>query len=127
MKRSKYGNIKTKAQIGDDLIEFDSKAEANRAIHLFKLLEKGIIEQLVFQPSFKLQGGYRRNSRAIRPIKYIADFSYSKDDELIIEDVKGKKTAEYQIKKKIFLKKFGDNLRFFEVFFKRNQWEIVEI
>ena len=127
MKRSKYGNKKTKAQIGDDLIEFDSRAEANRAIHLFKLLEKGLIEKLIFQPSFELQGGFRRNKRAIRAIKYISDFSYVKNGERHIEDVKGVKTSEYQMKKKLFLKQYGDDLRFFEVFYKRNQWEVVEV
>ena len=124
---SKYRNKNTTIKINGDDIEFDSKAESLRALYLVGLLNNGAISDLVFQPLFEIQAGFRRNKCAVRAIKYIADFAYTKDGNKIIEDVKGVKTAEYQLKKKLFLKKYGDELYFFEVFYKRNCFEVIEV
>ena len=124
---SKYGNIKTKANINGEDIIFASKAECIRAIFLTKLLNAGDIEDLIFQPAFEIQEKFKRNGKAIRAIKYIADFKYIKDGDIIIEDVKGKKTSEYNIKKKMFLMKHGDGLRFFEVMSRDGNFKVIEI
>ena len=44
-----------------------------------------------------------------RPVKYIADFSYTKDGETVVEDVKSAatKTPEYILKRKMMLWEFG--------------------
>lgn len=37
-----------------------------------------------------------------------------KDDQVIVEDTKGFKTDVYKIKRKLFLKKYGDKYKFIE-------------
>jgi hypothetical protein len=97
---SKYQSKKTVV----DGITFDSRAEARRYSEL-KLLEKaGEILDLKLQFSFMLQSPYRKNGRSVRAIYYIADFVYqdSKTGKIVVEDVKGYKTKEYLLKKKMF-------------------------
>lgn len=82
---------------------YDSKKESKRAIEL-KLLEKaGKVSNLKEQVVFILQDKFKLNNKTIRAIKYIADFTYTQNGKTIIEDVKGFKTKEYVIKKKILL------------------------
>lgn len=102
---SKYNSKK----ILVDGIKFDSKAEANRYLEL-KLLEKsGEISDLRLQPKYELQEGFAYRGKRIRSITYIADFAYtSKSGEKIVEDVKGMKTDVYQMKRKLFLKKYPE-------------------
>lgn len=63
---------------------FDSKAEFVRAMELMALRDKGEIDDLEFQPKFPLSvnGGHYLYD-------FVADFSYTEDDEYIVEDVKG--------------------------------------
>ena len=93
---SKYGNIKTTTSDG---ITHDSIKEANRWCEL-KLLERtGKIQHLQRQVKYALipkQDGERA-------VEYIADFVYHKDGKLVVEDVKGKKTKDYIIKRKLML------------------------
>lgn len=111
-KKSKYRAIKTKV----DGISFDSKKEARRYKEL-KILEKADeIKSLELQPRFLLQEKFKYNGKTIRKIEYIADFRYiDEKGNTIVEDVKGMKTEVYKIKKKIFLKKHGENLIFKEI------------
>ena len=87
-----------------DGIKFDSKKEGDRYIQL-KILEKAkLIKDLELQKSFELQPTFRKNGKTYRKIVYIADFYYF-DNHLgkyIVEDVKGYKTKEYALKKKMF-------------------------
>ena len=103
--RLKYGNRKTVV----DGIKFDSKLEAKRYSEL-KLLEKaGAIKGLELQPKFRLIPTFRKNGKTYRGITYIADFAYYDENErYIVEDVKGYKTKEYQIKRKLFEYTFPD-------------------
>lgn len=103
--RLKYGNRKTVV----DGIKFDSKLEAKRYSEL-KLLEKaGVIKGLELQPKFRLIPTFRKNGKTYRGITYIADFAYYDENErYIVEDVKGYKTKEYQIKRKLFEYTFPD-------------------
>ena len=81
--------------------------------------DKGEISDLVVQPKFILQEGYRdRDGLWVRPITYSADFMYHKDNQTIVEDVKSPATAKdkaYRIKKKLFVFKNQD-LVFKEIF-----------
>jgi len=91
--RSKYGNKKTEV----DGFVFDSRREANRYSEL-KLLEKaGEIKDLELQPVFQCLV----NLKLV--CKYVADFRYYdiKNSYLVTEDVKGFKTKEYIIKRKL--------------------------
>ena len=111
-KKSKYKAVKTEI----NGIEFDSKKEARRYKEL-KILEKADeIKSLELQPRFLLQEKFKYNGKTIRKIEYVADFRYiDKEGKTIVEDVKGMKTEVYKIKKKIFLKKYGENLIFKEI------------
>lgn len=124
---NKYRNKKETRIINGEEVIFDSQAEAFRFDHLKLMLQAGKIKNLTLQPEFTIMEGYRRNGRKIRDVKYIPDFKYTQDGDIIIEDVKGKKTKEYNIKKKLFLKIHGEAVRFFEVTKVRNGWAIHEI
>ena len=82
-----------------DGIKFDSQKERDRYIEL-KLLEKGgAIRDLQLQVPFVLQDGFEFNGKKILPIKYIADFTYWANGELVIEDVKRRKNRCLRVKK----------------------------
>jgi hypothetical protein len=91
-RRSKYGSVRTKV----DGITFDSKKESARWCEL-KLLERaGDITQLVRQPEFQ----FLLHGKVM--FRYIADFSYSTQiGKRVVEDVKGVRTKEYRLKKKL--------------------------
>ena len=100
----KYGNKKTMV----DGIVFDSKAEAHRYTELIALQNLGVIKNLQLQKSyFLVKGGKWENGRKYSPVKYVADFVYELDGDLIVEDVKGFKTKEYVIKKKLMKERYG--------------------
>ena len=103
-KFSKYGNKKTKI----DGITFDSIKESERYLVLKDMLKNKEIEDLQLQPKFLLQDSFKYDEKTEKKIYYIADFSYKKDGKLIVEDVKGKKTDVYKIKRKLFLYKYKD-------------------
>ena len=43
----------------------------------------------------------------MRDVKYIADFTYHRGTQLVVEDAKGLKTDVYKIKKKLLYHKYG--------------------
>lgn len=91
--RNKYGAKPTVV----DGIRFHSKRESERYLEL-KLLERaGKIKELIQQPKFPIQ------VEGEKICTYIADFSYWDNDHnrMVVEDVKGAKTALYSIKKKL--------------------------
>lgn len=97
-RRSKYGNTKVKA----DGYTFDSKAEYARYCELKLLEEAGQIEDLRVHPSFVIMDGYTEpnTGKKIRTRRYEADFRYWNEDtgQMIVEDVKGKRTAFFNLK-----------------------------
>lgn len=100
----KYHNRKTEV----DGIVFDSKTEAQRYTELIALQNLGVIKNLQLQKSyFLVKGGKWENGRKYSPVKYVADFVYELDGDLIVEDVKGFKTKEYVIKKKLMKERYG--------------------
>lgn len=103
---NKYGN--KKAQRGT--ITFDSQKEAARYDELMLLLKAGKIRCLKLQPEFTLKEAFHMpDGERSGPIRYRADFSYEKlvqegpDVKIIrvVEDVKGYRTKEYEMKKKL--------------------------
>lgn len=101
---NKYFNIKTEI----NGIKFDSKKEAERYLVLFDMQKYGEIQELNLQPRFLLQPSFKYNGKTEKAIYYVADFSYIKEGKLVVEDVKGKKTEVYKIKRKLFLKQYND-------------------
>ena len=88
---------------------FDSLAEGRRYQQLKLAVKSGDISNLIIQPEFVLQDGFTDNQgKRQQAIKYRGDFEYLDLDtnELVIEDVKGKETQVFLIKKKMFLKRY---------------------
>ena len=83
-------------------IRFDSVKEARRYIDLNLLQRAGQIHDLQIQVPFILIPKQKDSKgRVIREVKYIADFVYTEKGRKVVEDVKGYRTKEYQIKKKL--------------------------
>jgi len=99
---NKYGAKKTRC--GKKHLH-DSKKEAMRCDELNLLLKGGAISRLKQQVKFVLQPSFWCGHEKIRPICYFADFTYMEEGVLIIEDVKGKLTDVYKLKKKMMLNK----------------------
>lgn len=96
---------------------FDSRKEAGRYMQIKLLEQAGEISQLRLQPRYELQEKFTWNGETIRKIEYVADFEYidMRTGETVVEDVKGYKTDVYQIKRKLFLKRYGNLVKFVEV------------
>ena len=95
---SKYGSHKTYYKG----ISFDSKKEADRYSELCILQKAGIISDLQRQVKFTLLPAQYEGKKCIfKATNYYADFVYWQDGRMVVEDVKGFKTKEYQLKKKM--------------------------
>ena len=112
---AKYHNEKVQRTLpGGKVITFDSKREARRFDELFFQWKADEISDLRLQPQFTLQDGYiTLEGERVRPIKYVADFSYWRDGELIVEDAKspGTRTQAYLLKRKWMLSKYGISVK----------------
>ena len=111
-------------------ISFDSFAEGRRYAYLSMLEREGKIRNLKTQVVYELipaqrapstdvyKRGKRKGER--KPgyvlessVRYIADFVYEQDGKTVVEDVKGKRTKDYVIKRKLML--YVHNVRIREV------------
>lgn len=101
--KSKYRNQKTVV----DGIVFDSKKEAMRYQHLKAFERAGLINDLRLQVPYVL---IEKSSHG-RAIKYVADFVYYEDGNLVVEDVKGVKTDVYRLKKRLMAEVHGIEIR----------------
>ena len=116
LKRNKYHSKKCVV----DGEKFDSKKEAGRYKVLRLLEEEGVIEDLRRQVKFVLiptqrempeesarSAGGVRNPKQGRVLEqecsYTADFVYKENGKTVVEDVKGVRTREYIIKRKLML------------------------
>jgi hypothetical protein len=103
---SKYNS----RRIAIDGYTFDSIKESQRYGEL-RLMEKaGEIRNLEVHPEFILQDKFIKNGKKYRSIRYIADFKYIKNGEIIVEDVKSvaTKTDVYEMKRKMFENKYKE-------------------
>ena len=106
--RSKYGAVKTQV----DGITFASKREAARYVELKQLERAGHIGNLELQPAFEIIPAMMLDGKKQRAIKYLADFKYvDHTGDTIIEDVKGHKTREYQLKRRLVKHLYGIEVR----------------
>jgi hypothetical protein len=100
---SKYGNRKTVV----DGIAFDSRAEARRYEELRLLEQAGLISGLQLQPRYILLEGFRdATGKPERAITYTGDFQYREGGRTVVEDVKGKATDVYKLKRKLFKSRY---------------------
>lgn len=103
-KKSKYGSRK----VTIDGVTYDSLKEYHRFCDLKLMQRAGIITGLQRQVKYELLPTQRINGKVIeRPVNYYADFVYKMDRQLVVEDVKGYKTPEYVIKRKLMLSVYG--------------------
>ena len=114
MKENKYHARKTTVYG----ITFDSKREAEYYLILREKQRLGEIKSIDLQPTYTLLDGFRDNTgKEQKPITYTADFLVEYDDgrrEVI--EVKGVRTRDYLLRKKLFLYKMRDeNIIFREV------------
>ena len=85
--------------------EFHSKREAEIYLDLLSRKQAGEIVLIRLQPSYTLLEGFRDNQgNKQRPITYTADFfvTYADGHSEVIE-VKGMRTRDYLLRKKLFL------------------------
>jgi hypothetical protein len=105
--KSKYGNKKTVV----DGITFDSQAEAIYYRQLKWLKQANQIKDFKLQPRYLLQEGFKKNGKTFRKIEYVADFEVHKSDGTVeIIDIKGALTKEFQLKRKLFERKYLDSI-----------------
>lgn len=94
---SKYRAKKTVV----DGIEFDSAKEAKRYAKLRALEDAGKIQGLRLQVPYEIIPSFECDGVKYRGMKYVADFVYYRDGKMVVEDVKGCKTPEYRMKRKL--------------------------
>lgn len=100
-KKNKYNARKT-VMCGHT---FDSKREADYYLELLTRKQAGEIVRIGFQPQYTLLAGFKDNTgKNQKPITYTADFfvTYADGRHEMIE-VKGVRTRDYQLRKKLFL------------------------
>jgi len=94
-KPSKYRN--EKCESGG--IKFDSKREMMRWHDLVQMQARGEISELELQVPFVLAPAVVINGRKRPALRYVADFVYEKDGKTVTEDVKGRVTEGFRIKR----------------------------
>jgi len=100
----KYGNRRVQL----DGYTFDSAKEAARYQELRLLEQAGVIVALTVHPRYELLPAFRdAQGRWHRNIEYEADFAYSEDGRVIVEDTKGVETDTFKLKRKLFCYKYS--------------------
>jgi hypothetical protein len=94
-KASKYRN--TKCESGG--IKFDSKREMARWHELVQMQARGEISELELQVPFILAEPVVIAGRKRPALRYVADFVYEQGGVTVVEDVKGRVTEGYRIKR----------------------------
>lgn len=107
-KKSKYHAKPTDRMLPDGtVIKFDSKKEAAYYDQLKALETAGVVKDIRLQVQFLLKPAYTdgNTGERFRAINYLADFTYwqleSGEWKYRIVDVKGRKTKDYILKRKI--------------------------
>lgn len=91
---------------------FDSVKEYGRFRELSLLERAGAITELQRQVKFELIPSQRIGGKVVeRACGYVADFTYMENGKKVVEDVKGYKTPEYKLKRKLMLWVHGIQIR----------------
>ena len=111
-KRNKFNAKRIKV----DGFSFASRKEADYYCELKLRLKAGDIKGFSLQPEFVLQEAFTDSmGNKHRAIKYTADFKIIHNDYSVeIVEVKGHKTRDYLLRKKLFLKRYPE-FKFTEV------------
>lgn len=89
--RNKFRNIPTEV----DGIRFASKREAKRWSELLIMQRAGYLTDLQRQVRFPL------DVNGIPICHYVADFTFQRNGQLVVEDSKGVRTPEFKLKAKL--------------------------
>lgn len=101
----------------------DSKKEAERCNELHMMQAHGMISDLEIQKKFLLipqqrepdgvtaTGKPKKGKVLEREVNYIADFVYVENGLTVVEDTKGMRLADYILKRKLMLFKYGIHIR----------------
>ena len=101
---NKYHAKPTTRMIDGETVRFDSRREAQRWDDLCWMRKAGKISDLRRQVRYELvPAQVKPDGKITRPVEYVADFVYWQDGKTVVEDAKGVRTREYQIKKKLML------------------------
>ena len=95
--------------------KFDSMMEADRYLELSLMQRAGIISNLECHPTFTLQEPFSCDGKRYQSIKYTPDFRYEEGGRIVVEEVKGYKTKDYSIRKRLFLYQYGERVLFKEI------------
>ena len=108
-----------KCQVGNEV--FDSRKEMHRYQELLLLEKAGQINNLRRQVKYILipaqretviKKGKPRPGKVIeREVAYTADFVYEENGKTVVEDVKGMKTRDYVLRRKMMLYFHGIRVR----------------
>lgn len=117
--RSKYKSKKIEV----DGLTFDSRKEYYRWCELCQLERVGKITDLQRQVKYILipkqyepstankNGTVKRGKMIERECSYMADFVYTENGNVVVEDVKGFRTTDYKIKRKLMLHVHGIRIK----------------
>lgn len=94
-KKSKYSN--ERCESGG--IKFSSRREMRRWHELVQMQARGEISELELQVPFVLAEPVVIAGRKRPALRYVADFVYEQGGQTIVEDVKGRATEGYRIKR----------------------------
>jgi len=96
---TKYRAVRTEI----DGITFASKAEAERYCQLRELAKAGEIDQLELQPKYEVSVNGHKICNYIADFRYFSKAKGPQDQagHVVVEDVKGKPTPVYRLKKKL--------------------------
>ena len=111
---SKYGSEKVVV----DGVTFDSRAEYRRWCELCLMAQAGEISSLQRQVRYELTPVQRDEDGNVieRACYYVADFVYTDaQGRAVVEDVKGFRTKEYLIRRKLMLFLYGIRIQEVEV------------
>lgn len=101
-RRNKYGNRKKII----DGYEFDSGLEAERYVDLKMEIRAGMISDLQMQVPIELI------TNGVVVAKYVADFVYIRNGEVIVDDAKGVETAVFRLKWKQLKAQYAGQYKF---------------
>ena len=107
-RESKYNAKPTERLLPNGtVVKFASKKEASYYDQLCVLAQAGVVRDIRLQVQFLLKPAYTdgRTGERFRAISYLADFTFDKLEDgewkYHIVDVKGRKTKDYALKRKI--------------------------
>lgn len=107
---SKYNNKKCSCEFQGEIYKFDSKAELRYFLILTEKLKRSEIDKLKLQPRYELTLSFsvdtdktKSGTSKIGSLVYTPDFEYIENGKKVAVEVKGMKTAAYQMRKKLFI------------------------